>query len=347
MPRRSRRGHQLAQDARHVHGADRHRPVVTQRAHPDRESQQPLDLRVQLRLCDLAGGHRGRQPVAPRPVRAGHLQVHPGPHRRHHRPGRHPVGHDDPVEAPLVLEHAGEQPAVLQPRCREHPVVHPRVRPHDRPHACGDHRPERHEVHLAQRALVDPRHVPGPVRLGVVGGEVLHAHPHPTLLRRRDQRHRQRRGQQRVLGEALEVPTGHRGALEVHLGREHHVHPVPARLGGEHRPDPCRQAGVPGRGRRARRRERGRRLTTAPPHARRPVRHRHRPQPPAGAPLSSTTRPHPPPGPASQPGSGRPAFLPDPGTPHPRRRGDHVEGHCAGAFLPDVVASPPLEHYPY
>ena len=93
--------------------------------------------------------------------------------------------------------------------------------------------------------------------LGVVGDEVLDAHADAPVLRGADDVHRDRAGEQRVLGVALEVPAADGRALQVHLRGEHDVDPVPAGLGGEHVTHLVGEVDVPRRGERAGGGERG------------------------------------------------------------------------------------------
>ena len=105
------------------------------------------------------------QPVAPRSVGSGHLQVEAALGGRDDGGGGHPVAHHDAVEAPLVLEHPGEQRAVLGGGRGGGAVVDPGVRAHDRPRLRLVHQLlERRQVHLAQRPLVDARQVGGALR---------------------------------------------------------------------------------------------------------------------------------------------------------------------------------------
>ena len=61
-------------------------------------------------------------------------------------------------------------------------------------------------------------------------------------------------GEQRVLGEALEVPAAERGPVQVHRGSEQHVHPLAPRLVGEQPADRLDALAIPGGGQRGRRR---------------------------------------------------------------------------------------------
>ena len=135
---------------------------------------------------------------------------------------------------------------------------------HDRPDAGVDHRLERREVHLAQRALVDAREVLGAVGLGLVADEVLDAGGDALLLDRVDEGDGEARGEERVLDEALEVPAADRAALQVDHRREDHVDGLASGLGGHQRAEARLQVDVPGGGGgRGRRQLRGRQSVVA------------------------------------------------------------------------------------
>ena len=157
-------------------------------AGPLAEREQPGHGRVQLALGQLAGVDGTAQVGAALARRAGHLQVEPGAQRGDRAVGPEPVADDGAVEAPLAAQHLGDQPRVLAAVRPVEPVVGG----HDRAHAGVLDGPlERHEVQLAQRALVDLGRDRHPLELGVVADEVLDAaRPRPRAARRRCRRRR-------------------------------------------------------------------------------------------------------------------------------------------------------------
>ena len=162
-----------------------------------------------------------------------------------------------PVEAPLVSQHLGKQPVVL---ARVHAVdlvvgAHHGPRPR-----LGHDSLEGAEVHLPQRARVDVGADPQPVGLLAVDREVLERRADVPALQAVDPRGREDSGQQRVLGEVLEVPAAERAALEVDAGPEQDRDVHRAALVAQGLAHPPQQVRVPGRGGGDGRREAGGRL---------------------------------------------------------------------------------------
>ena len=121
------------------------------------------------------GGQRGTEPGR----RARHLEVEPGQRRRHGGVRPEPVGHDQPVEAPLAPQHAVDQVRLLAAVDAVDLVV------------GGHHGPdagllygvfEGDEVDLPQGPLVDLGADRHPLVLLVVAGEVLDAAGDPAPL---------------------------------------------------------------------------------------------------------------------------------------------------------------------
>ena len=140
--------------------------------HPAHQPQHVTHLAVDHRLVDLPGTHRRGQRGSEPGRRAGHLEVEPG--QRGGRSGvrPEPVGHDQPVEAPLAPQHAADQFRLLAAVDAVDLVV------------GGHHRPdagllygvfEGDEVDFPQSPLVDLGADRHPLVLLVVAGEVLYA----------------------------------------------------------------------------------------------------------------------------------------------------------------------------
>jgi hypothetical protein len=176
--------------------------------------------------------------------RARHLEVEPRQRRRHGGVRPEPVGHDQPVEAPLAPQHAADQVRLLAAVDTVDLVV------------GGHHGPdaglpygvfEGDEVDLPQGPLVDLGADRHPLVLLVVAGEVLHAAGDPARLHALDVGAGDAGRQQRVLGEGLEGPPGERRAHNAHRRTEQHVHVLGAGLGGQHVAELADEVGVPGR----------------------------------------------------------------------------------------------------
>ena len=121
------------------------------------------------------GGQRGTEPRR----RTGHLEVEAGQRRRRGGVRPEPVGHDEPVEAPLTAEHPADQVGLLAAV----DAVDLVVGGHHGPDAgLLDGLLEGDEVDLAQGPLVDLGADGHPLVLLVVAGEVLDAAGDPARL---------------------------------------------------------------------------------------------------------------------------------------------------------------------
>ena len=221
------------------------------------EQQDARDLVVDDRLGHLARDDRRQQRVLPGATRSRHDEVETAERRSDGRPGRHPVADHGAVEAQLALEQPGDEAGVVGHRSRLDSVVDLVVGRHHRPGA-GVHRVlEGREVDLAHRLGVDPRDVVGAIGLGVVGDVVLDAGRDALVLDAGHDAGADDRGEQRVLGVALEVASADGGALDVDLRREHDVDAVAACLPRECPADLDGEVDIPGRPDGARSREEG------------------------------------------------------------------------------------------
>jgi hypothetical protein len=148
-------------------------------ARPLHHAQDPAHLVVELRLGNLPGAHRLGEGLAKEAWRTGHLEVVSAERRTRRALEGVPVGDDEPLEAPLLLQHVDQQRPVLG---GEGPV-HLVVRRHDggrRRLANG--RLEGLEVDLAQGPLRDlgaDRHA---FELGIVADVVLDRGPDSLAL---------------------------------------------------------------------------------------------------------------------------------------------------------------------
>lgn len=240
----------LAQSGRHGSGVVVERRGcggdIAQRADPGGEAQQSQHLVVDEGLFDLALAYGGDQRVAPRADRAGHHQVERGAGGRLGGAGGEPVRHHQPVEVPVVVQHLAQQRAL-----RHRVPVDPVVRGHHGPDlALADDPLERRQVQLPQGAFTDPRVERHALGLRVVADEVLDGGRHAAALNTLHIGHADAGGEQRVLAEALEVPSAVRGSVQVHGGGEEDVDTLAARLMGEQSAEPFDQGLVPGGGER-------------------------------------------------------------------------------------------------
>ncbi len=119
---------------------------------------------------------------------------------------------------------------------------------HHRPWArfC-DRDPERLEIDLMQGSIIDLCADRKALVLLVVADEMLDTGADSFALDPPDIGRRDRPGQHRVLGEALEVPPGDGNAGDVHSGSEKDVGALGGRLVGERPPHLLDQSRVPGR----------------------------------------------------------------------------------------------------
>ena len=260
------------------------RPGIHARAQPEH----PLDLRVHRGLRHPPRPHRLDQRGAPRPARPRHQQIDPRARRRVRVPRRPPVGHHEPLEAPFVLQHLGEQGAG-----RHRHAVDPVVGGHDGPRPLLPHdRLERRQVELAQRPLPHPHVDRVALGLRVVRDEVLDGRADAAGLEPAHVGAADPRGQQRILREALEVAPRERRPVQVHGRRQQDVDALAPALPRQQPADPLDQRHVPRRRQRGRRRHVRRHVALVPAlaaHARGPVRHDDPPQPGRG---QRVQRPH-------------------------------------------------------
>ena len=226
-----------------------------ERADAAGEQQDAGDLVVDDRLGHLAGAHRVEQRLLPGAAGSGHDDVEPAEGGADGRAGRHPVADHDAVESELALQQTVDEVVVVGHRRALDAVVDPVVGRHDRPGSGVDGVLERREVDLAHRLRVDPGDVVGAVGLGVVGDVVLDARRDALVLDAGHDAGSDDRGEQRVLGVALEVAAADGGALDVDLRREHDVDAVAASLPRERPADLDGEVDIPGRPDRARARE--------------------------------------------------------------------------------------------
>ncbi|GAB3111429.1 hypothetical protein GCM10027055_12000 [Janibacter alkaliphilus] len=226
------------------------------------QREHPGGAGVEVGLVHLAGAGRLEQADVSDPVVRRHLQVEAGPQRPGPVDDRAPVGDDETVEAPLLAEDLGEQPVVLRGPGAVDLVVGAHHRPRVR---AGDDVLEGGQVDLAQGALVDLGADPQAFGLLVVHREVLQRGADPFGLQPADPGGAERPGEQRVLGEVLEVAPAQRRALDVHPGPEDDSHPLRPRLPAERLADPLGQTRVPAGGQGRGRGEAGRRDAVADP----------------------------------------------------------------------------------
>ena len=156
---------------------------------------------------------------------------------------RVPVGDEHAVPAPLLAQNATDQRRVAGAV----DAVDAVVSRHHRPRAGAGHGLERQQIDLAQCPLVDDAVDRRPVRLRIVGHEMLGTRGDGLGLHARDVRHADVGRELRILGVALEVTAAERGPDEIEHGPEHVVDAGPLRFRPYSSPDFSDQADVPGR----------------------------------------------------------------------------------------------------
>ena len=266
-------GGQRADDGNAVVRAEREQVAVVAQQHHGLRSDLPGQAVVGIEIDGAGIGYgrgcvagldrqvdhaaRGDQQVAGRQRAIGHrggdLRVAGFATERHRQvesggDGTHPVGDRTPVadhqavETPVLAQDRGQQFAVLE-RVDAVDLV---VRAHHRPGRCGAHHvPEGAQVQLVQAAFIDVGADPHAVGLLIVGGEMLERGTHAAGLHAVDEGCGHMSGEQRVLGEVLEVAAAEGRAFEVDAGAEDNRHPLRAGLVGDGVTGPARQVRVP------------------------------------------------------------------------------------------------------
>ena len=119
---------------------------------------------------------------------------------------------------------------------------------HDRPRSrLTDRRLERHQVDLAQRALIDVGAHRVPLVLGIVADEVFDGCPDPDPLHAGDVPDGDLRREMGIFGIAFEVAPIQGVAVDVDGWRQQHRGPLAPCLLGDRCADPGHEGGVPGR----------------------------------------------------------------------------------------------------
>ncbi len=209
------------------------------------ELQDARDGDVDVLEGQLARGDGVEHALRAEPARRRHLEVEARVHGLLAVEDGTPVGHDDALEAPLVAQDVGEEPAVL----RREDAVDAVVRAHDGPRLrLGDDTLERRQVDLAEGALVDVGGHAHPVRLLVVRGEVLERRADPLALDALHEGRPDRAREPGVLGEVLEVAPAERRALHVDARAEDDGHALGACLLADRGAHAGEEVDVPGRG---------------------------------------------------------------------------------------------------
>ncbi len=204
-----------------LHAARLHRCPVGATGPLD-QPQQVHHLAVEVRDGDGPGGERRFDVLAAEPAGGTrHLEVEAAGDRIGGVRAV-PVGHDEPVETEL-----GAQDPVDEGVLGGGGAVDGVVGGHRRPGLRGsDGEAEGFEVDLPEGTLVDPGIDGEPIGLLVVADDVLDARRDPLRLDPLDVGRSDAAGQERVLGEALEVAPGVGHTRDVHRGSEQDRRPV-------------------------------------------------------------------------------------------------------------------------
>ena len=174
---------------------------------------------------------------------------------------RAPVGDDETLEAPLVAQHLGEQPRVL----RRVDAVDPVVRAHHRPRLRVLRRRAGSRAGRSRAAGAGRRRSRTRMRSfsWLLAAKCLSEAPTPVDCDAPHERGAEHAGDDRVLGEVLEVAAAQRRALDVDARAEQHGDVLDRGLDAERLADALGELGVPRRAERHRRREAGRRHAVA------------------------------------------------------------------------------------
>ena len=187
-----------------------------------------------------------------RQARGGHLEAATGTSRLNRTVRAAPVGNNHAVETPLGAQDVGQQVLVLVGVGSVDEVVGA----HDRARLGGPaHDLEARQVDLAHRALVHDGVRGHAAQLLGVDGEVLGACCRSRGLDAFDEAGGHASGEDRVLGEVLKVAPAQGRTLDVQAGAEQDVDAEAARLKAQRLSHLTGQVGVPGGGKRRRRRE--------------------------------------------------------------------------------------------
>ena len=181
----------------------------------DHLREPPHQLFIDYRNRNLTRIHRLAQlliEINPR----RHFQIQPVQGAGHGRVRRAPVGEDEPVVSPLLLQDPIQQRrifAVKRP-------IHLRVRAHQRRRmSLPDRCLEARHVYLAQRPLADHLVDTMPVRLLVVSEIMLHIRHHPGALYALNRGHCNAPREKRIFTEALKHASALGHARDVDVGR--------------------------------------------------------------------------------------------------------------------------------
>ena len=177
-------------------------------------------------------------------VHAGLQEVVDGADLLHGLAGAGPVGHDNTVEAPFLAEDGIEKFAIGL-RIRTVDAV---IRGHDGPGVGFLHSNlEALEIEFAEGARVDPGVIGHAVGFLAVAGEVLHGDAHAVGLDAAGVGGGHLAGQERILGEILEVTAAEGVAVQVHAGGQQDVGAVFLHLLAHRGGEFLHQRRVPGR----------------------------------------------------------------------------------------------------
>ena len=156
-----------------------------------------------------------------------------------------PVGHEDPVESPLVFEDVDIDVMVL----RGVDAVDKVVRIHDGADFGFAHGGlEGRKVNLTESTFVDVGAEIVAVELLVVSGIVFGRSENLLALNAFDQSDSHAGGKKRILAQILEIAAAHGSAVDVHTGSEDDVDAAGAGVFAHRGADAVGEVGVPGSG---------------------------------------------------------------------------------------------------
>ncbi len=216
--------------------------IAVEEAEADGGAEEAAHFVIDDGLRHFAGLHRGQQCLLVHEVGVGHFKIEAAVGCGYTVVGRPPVGHEDAVETPLMLEDLDVEVGVL----RGVLAIDEVVRVHDRAGAAFFHGGfEGRQIDLAERTLVHIGADTVAIVLLVIRGEVFDGGHHAAALQPANEAYRHAAREEGIFAVVLEVAAGHRRAIDVDGGAEENMHAACAGVVADGDADFVREIGVP------------------------------------------------------------------------------------------------------